>query len=383
MTKIVYAIGNLAIMGGTERIISEKANYFSEQLSYDVTIICCNYHPHQPAKFYISNNVRIIYLDQPVYAIHRYKYPKRLWKKIEYAKNLRKTLTDAVLDIDPDIVIGLGHFKGDLISTIKCRAKKVIECHDARPFILCYKGNHLPLYSKLFKFIYRILYFKTIERHADVVVTLTHGDMALWHKARRIEVIPNFSNMTIENYSTCSYKRIIAIGRLRREKGFIRLIDIWKSVASRYPDWKLDLYGDGEQANELKLKIKNEHVQRITIQGFCDNLSKEYSSSSILVSTSFFEGFSLVILEAMKHGVPCIAFDCPFGPRSIIEDNKNGFLVEDGNISLFADRVCKLIENESLRKKFGADAIERSKHFDIDSIMNQWRILFEELICND
>ena len=74
MTKIVYAIGNLAIMGGTERIISEKANYFSEQLSYDVTIICCNYHPHQPAKFYISNNVRIIYLDQPVYAIHRYKY---------------------------------------------------------------------------------------------------------------------------------------------------------------------------------------------------------------------------------------------------------------------------------------------------------------------
>ena len=150
-------------------------------------------------------------------------------------------------------------------------------------------------------------------------------------------------------------------------------------VASKHPDWHLDIFGQGNMHDALITLEKKYKANNLTIHNTSSNISKEFTKSSICAVTSYFEGFSLVILEAMRHGVPCVAFDCPFGPSYIIEDNKNGFLVEDGNISLFADRLCKLIENKSMRQEFGTDAIERAKHFDIDSIMNQWKTLFEGL----
>ena len=95
--------------------------------------------------------------------------------------------------------------------------------------------------------------------------------------------------------------------------------------------------------------------------------------------TSYYEGFSLVILEAMMHGVPCVAFDCPNGPRNIIKNQQCGYLIESCNDDLFAERLCHLIEDEQLRKQFSNAAIERAKDFDIDIIMRQWKSLFELL----
>ena len=129
----------------------------------------------------------------------------------------------------------------------------------------------------------------------------------------------------------------------------------------------------------LIMLIKMNKIKNLTIHNFTQNISQEYAKSSICVVTSFFEGFSLVLLEAMKHGLPCVAFDCPFGPRNIINDASNGFLVNDGDTKLFAERLCRLIEDEELRKQFSKAAIERSLLFDHDSIMNKWKILFEQL----
>ena len=153
-------------------------------------------------------------------------------------------------------------------------------------------------------------------------------------------------------------------------------------VSSRHTDWHLDIFGRGRMHDTLIALAKTYNAINLTIHNPSSNISQEYANSSICVITSYFEGFSLVILEAMRHGVPCVAFDCPFGPGSIINDASNGFLVEDGDTILFAERLCQLIEDEQLRKQFSKAAIEKSLLFDPDSIMNQWNNIFEQTLLN-
>lgn len=370
---------SLVPKGGTERIISEKANYLAEQYKYNVYIITCTQQQDQPNAFQLSSSVHQIKLAIPYYSQYCYKYPKRFFVKLSINKKLKEAIIEAVQQINPDILIGIGHYKADLISSIKCRAKKIIECHEARFFTQSGMANHQNVLSKLFTKFYRKLYFRTIERKADVIVTLTEGDKLLWNKAKRIEVIPNFSNIQVSQISSCHSKRVIAVGRLSWEKGYDRLIDIWELVSRKSPDWQLDIFGEGELEKNLSYKIAKKHINNITIHPTTNNISYEFSKSSICVMTSYYEGFALVLLEALKHGVPCVAYDCPFGPASIIEDNRCGYLIDNGNINVFAKKLCTLMNDENARKEFSKESIKRSKDFAIDTIMGKWINLFESL----
>ena len=380
--KIVYIIESLVIKGGTERILTEKANYLSNCYGYEVYIITCTQQIEDSNAYKLSDSVKQINLAIPFYSQYKYKYPKRLWVKHSMQNKIRGCLTTTVQQINPDILIGIGHFKANIISSIKCHAKKIIECHEARFFTQSGFGQHQKIYSKLYLRLYRFFYFRTIEKNADSIVTLTSGDKKLWKKTKHIEVIPNFTTMPIQKYSTCDTKRVIAVGRLGWEKGYHRLLDIWKSVIDKHEDWELDIFGEGELESELRSYIEKNNIKNIIIHKNTDNISLEYGNSSICVMTSYYEGFALVLLEALKHGVPCIAFDCPFGPGSIIQNDKCGFLVENGNTQLYAEKLSILMENEKLRKVFSFAAKERAKDFSVDKIMRQWKRLFESLIQN-
>jgi glycosyltransferase involved in cell wall biosynthesis len=377
--KIVYVLNDIGSQGGGIKIIIEKANFMAEQFGYDVSIVSWSKCPDK-IFYHVSDKVKKVYLDVPYYSQYHYKYPMRLWKKHVLNKNLKDRLNHAVQQIDPDLLICLSVQKADMVSTLKCRAKKIVECHEARFFMTSRIWNQSILTYGINKF-YSMLYFRTIEKNADMVVALTDGAKQLWHKAKRVEVIPDFSSMTIKGYSDCKNKRIIAVGRLSKEKGFERLLDIWKIVSQKFPEWQLDIFGDGVLKDTLTKKAESDNIRRVTLHGAQNDISPEYALSSICVVTSYFEGFSLVLLEALMHGVPCVAFDCPFGPRSIIEDGKCGFLIEEGNNALFAEKLCALIENEQLRQHFSEAALERAKHFDIETIMNRWKKLFENLIA--
>ena len=221
-------------------------------------------------------------------------------------------------------------------------------------------------------------YYRCIERKADTIVTLTENDHKQWGKAKHIQTIPNFSNIKIHQLCNYRKKRVITIGRLCKEKGFDRLLEIWKSVIDKHPDWQLDIFGEGYLKEEMEHIIKSENIANVTLRGITNNIGIELSNSSICVVTSYYEGFSLALLEAITHGVPCIAFDCPYGPKNIIEDNKCGYLVENGNKPLFVERLSTLMEKEQLRQQFSIASIERSKAFDKDAIMLQWKKLFED-----
>ena len=379
--KIVYIIDSLAGRGGAERILSEKMSYLALYDNYEVYVITCYQNPAQQLNAYpLSEKVRQIDLKIPYYSQYHYRYPVRLWKKWQIYRSLKNKLAAMVKSIDPDVLTGLGYFQADVVTGIQCRAKKIVELHEARIFTLSDHGLNRSLFSRLYMRIYRWSYFRTVERQADVVVSLTKGDAYQWRKARRVEVIPNFTMMPVADGQSPREKRVIAVGRLEWQKGFDRLIDLWAVVGKHYPDWRLDIYGSGSLEKDLRQQILSLGLDsQVSIQPFTEHIREEYLRSSVFVLTSRFEGFSLVLLEAAQSGLPSVAFDCPFGPSDLIEDGQSGFLVPDGDTNVFVERLETLLGDESMRQRFSQCAINYVQKFCVDTIMQQWKTLFETL----
>lgn len=376
--RIVYIIDSLASKGGAERIISEKMNYFATFYNDDVSVITYFQFPEtMPNTYPLSCKVKQINLSIPFHQQYKYSYPKRLWMKWHFYHRLRNELQQTVNSINPDIIIGVGYRLADVVCSIKCQAAKLIESHESRlytksPLLLKRKS----LLFTIFTLINRRIYLNTVEKKADAVVTLTKEDAQEWRKAKRVKIIPNFSIIPISNRTNCESKRVIAVGRLEWQKGYDRLICIWKLVSHEHPDWQLDIFGEGTLETELKNDIQKAGLSNVTIHPFTQNISQEYASSSICVLTSRFEGFSLVLLEAMRHGLPCISFNCPYGPKDLIDDKKSGYVIENDNIEQFAEKLNFLIENIDVRKKFSEEAVMKSNNYNVDNIMNSWRELF-------
>lgn len=378
--KILYVIDSLASKGGAERILTEKMNYLASHFGHEVTVVTCYQNIiYTPNAYELSPLVRQVCLGIPFYSQYDVGYPLRLVKKWQLHRQLVRELTIAVLQADPDILVGLSYFAADVVCGIDCRAKKIIESHDARPFTLQRQGLSRYWFSELYMKWYRRQYFRKIEQEADVVVTLTQGDALEWKLAKRVIVIPNFSIMPLAAMSTGEEKRVLAVGRLEWQKGFDRLIDAWAIASLHHLDWRLDIVGSGMLENELKRRIADAGLTNVNIHPFTEQISQEYAHSSLFVLSSRFEGFSLVLLEAMRHGVPCVSFDCPFGPSDVLADGVCGLLAKDGDIGDMATKMSRLMGDDALRKRFAAAAVERAKIFNIDEIMQKWQTLFHDL----
>lgn len=380
--RIVYIIDSLAFKGGAERIISEKMNALSAEDGYSITVITCYQFPQQfPNSYPLSDKVQQINLQIDDRQQYRYRYPKRLWVKWQYHRLMHRKLQETINRLQPDIIVSVGYRLADVVCCLDSPAPKVIEAHEARRYTMANElSPERPRLSRIMVSLYRIVYLRTIERHAAVVVCLTQEDAQGWHKARRVEVIQNFSSMQVTAMSSGNSKRVIAVGRLEWQKGYDRLIDIWKHVAKEHPDWQLDIFGEGALKDKLETQIQQQQVANIAIHPFTANISQEYANSAICVLTSYFEGFSLVLLEAMKHGVPCVTFDCPYGPRDVVADQQCGYVVKDGDMAGFARKLSELMEHAETRRAFAQAAIERAKVFDKGVIMQQWKALFASLL---
>lgn len=378
--KIAYVIDSLASKGGAERILSDKMNYMAEHFGYDVYVITCYQNTKtDPNVYYLSDKVKQVNLSIHYYAQYHYRYPMRLWVKSSIYRRMKNGLTAAVQQIDPDVLVGLGYFNADLVCGIKCRARKIVESHEARIFTMSDRGLSRSFFSREYMKFYRNRYFRRIEKTADVVVTLTNGDAKEWTKAKRIEVIPNFTVMPVVKQSACDNKRVIAVGRLEWQKGFDRLIDAWSIVNKKHSDWQLAIFGSGSLESSLKQQISNNGLCNVSIHSFTPDINKEYSDSSVFVLSSRFEGFGLVLLEAMQSGLPCVTFDCPFGPSDVVGDGENGFVVPDGDIPSFAEKLSLLLEDDTLRKTYAKASVERAKLFDVSVVMSRWKTLIEGL----
>ena len=192
-------------------------------------------------------------------------------------------------------------------------------------------------------------------------------------------MIPNPITIEQGGLSDCSSKQVIAVGRYTYQKGFDLLIRTWNIVHKKYPDWTLSIYGGGNK-EDLQPKVKELNLcSTLKLNGPVKTIKEKYQESSIFVLSSRFEGLPLVLMEAMSVGLPSVAFTCPCGPRDIIHDGEDGILCENGNIEQLAAGICRLIEDEQLRKEMGKKAALNIQRFSIENIMAQWDDLLQEI----
>ena len=217
----------------------------------------------------------------------------------------------------------------------------------------------------------------------DALVLLTQNDAEDWKSVAKTFVIPNPISFFPKESAELVNKEVIMVGRYNDAKGYDYLIPAWEIVHQRHPDWILNIYGSGELRGQVIKWIREKHLESsIMMNDPVDNIMEKYLESSICVLSSRYEGFSLVILEAMSCGVPVVSFDCPYGPRNIIKNGEDGILIEPHNYQALVEGICQLIENKSLRMQLGINARKNVLRFSQDSIMEQWEKLFH-IFIND
>ena len=357
MTKLLYITNGISGSGGLERVLSVKASLLADKYDYEVTILGLNAGNDTP--FYeFSPNIKQVSIrvsGNPLKYIHQY----------------RTGIQKVVDQIQPDIISvcddGLkGFFVPTLIST---KAKIIYERHAS---IL------LNTSSSLKGLIVRVL-MKCQTKKFDRFVVLTPSNIKEW-KGNNIIAIPNPLSFSSELTSTLQNKKVMAVGSHSYNKGYDLLLDSWRKIEEKYPDWELHVYGKIDKDETFIKYAQHLALKQVYFHAPVSDIQSRYAEASVFVLPSRTEGFGMVLIEAMACGVPCVSFDCPSGPADIITDGEDGWLVESENVAQLAEKLSALIKDEKLRMKMGQAARENVKRYEAVRIVQQWDELFKILL---
>lgn len=377
--RIAYCIPSLDHSGGMERVLTTKANYLADHLNYDINIIITDDKGKKPY-FPLSEKINVIQLDINIDNLWQYPTWKRVYLYHKKMKEYKRRLEICLRHLRADITISLLRREINFLCDIKDESIKVGEIHFGRYKYREANFRFLPTYAnKLITKKWMAQLDKKVKQLNRFVV-LTHEDAIYWKALPNLIVIPNPITIYEGIHSNCSQKRAIAVGRYTYQKGFDILISTWKEVYHKHPDWELCIFGGGNREEFLKQVDKLGLRGVIKCKGPVNNIMKEYQDSSIMVLSSRFEGLPLVLMEAMSIGLPPVAFACPCGPKDIITNGEDGILCENGNTQELENGICKLIEDEQLRKEMGCKAAISIQRYNLDIIMQQWNQLFNDLI---
>lgn len=376
---ILYIYAEISIKGGTDKILVDKANYLVNH-GYDVTIVTES-QMGKPLSFKLED--KVCHIDMALDFGKQYTQGS-FRRFMTYSSLMRKYKSRLKKVVDrqrPDIIISAMGRSLSLLSKIDYDGIKIGEAHTTKPHL---RSLHLmEQRGGIFKVIAKYMRWKMCRyaSQLDALVLLTPNDAEDWKSVVKTFVIPNPISFFPKVSAELVNKQVIMVGRYNDAKGYDYLIPAWEIVHLRHPDWALNVYGSGELRDQVKEWIRERHLETtIIMHNPVDNIMEKYKDSSICVLSSRYEGFSLVILEAMSCGVPVVSFDCPYGPRNIIKNGEDGILIEPLNYQALAEGICQLIENKSLRMQLGANARENVLRFSQDSIMEQWEDLFHKLV---
>lgn len=377
--RIIYCLDEMSHPGGIGRVTSIKANWFAER-GHDVWVVTANQCGEQD---YYELHPSVKRKDFAIgfqLGIDNGNLLMKFVRKIGKMRGYRRELEQFIYEVKPDIVVSTFTNDSDFLYKLKDGSKKVLEFHFSHEgFKSQMKYGPQTLKNKLL-LTYRLKKHERIAKKYDAFVVLTHEDAESWKGYDNLHVINNMLSFEPQKTSTCIEKRVIAVGRLDFQKKFDRLLEIWALVNKECPEWGLDIFGQGpDKENLLKQIAELELSDSVSIKEPTRDIIKEYSTSSILAMTSTYEGWGLVLSEAMSVGVPCVAYACKCGPRDIIDNGKNGFIIEEGDKDKFAQRLVELMQNEELRQELGRNAKESSKKYNVDNIMEQWLALFSKI----
>ncbi len=381
--KILYIYPKFTSAAGTERVLIDKINCFADQKGYDVLLL--TYEQGQHSFIYpISHNVKHIDLGVRYYELYNYGRLSRLFRWRKYNKLLEQRFSKVVLEYQPDIVVSTTYYITILSVIASCKIPfvRVLESHIDRRYIHSNDPINKTSYLHWLRTWFEMRSLLSKSSSFDVLVALNRDDASDWSAYLNTVIIDNIVHLNpMGRLCTHQSKRVIFVGRYTWQKGVDDLLKIWTIVYSKHSEWHLDMFGDGDLTDYLIKKADALHAN-IHVNLPTKDIFDKYLNSSILLLTSNYEPFGLVMPEAMSCGLPVVAFDCPSGPAKIISDGVDGYLIQNRDIALFADKVCTLIESPALRMKMGQSAIDSSKRFSPDKIMPKWETLFQDLVAN-
>ena len=369
--RVLYIFRSIAQWGGIERILVDKMNYLSDVYGVDVFFLTYDQGSHSQT-FKLSDNIHYEDLNICFHRQYKYSLLKRMFVLFDMRRKYKFLLSDRLCKICPDLIVTTTSDHLDIIIKVKGSVPLIVESHS-----ICIRT--INTYDNwVLRRIFRKMFLNCLSK-ADAVVALTESDADEWRKYHsNVVVIPNFVHSHKNCISELTSKNVLFVGRFDYQKRVQDAILIWKMVRERHPDYLLHIYGEGEMHDEITHLASS--VGGIVVHQPTNRIFNAYQNSSILISTSLFEPFGLVIPEAMSCGVPVVAFDCNYGPSEFITENSNGFLIKDRDYQTFADRVCDLIESEFLRKKMGKVARCNAEKYDLFTIMPMWMCFFSSFI---
>lgn len=373
--RIIYCIAGTYNSGGMERVLTNKANYLVNQ-GHDVIIVTTDQRGQD--SFFLLDK-RIVCYDLGInYEKNNGKsfinkllyYPFKQWKH-------KKRLTNLLNNLHADIVVSMFCNDISILPQINDGSKKVLEAHFSRFKRLQYGRKGLWKLADE----WRSKNDERVVSHFDRFVVLTKEDRKYWGNIPNMQVIPNARTYTFNQPAKLDNKTVIAVGRYNYQKGFDRLIEAWSLVCRKIDDWQLGIIGDGDLRQDLLCQIAKKGLNgKVVLKKMSsDEMKDAYLNASIFALSSRYEGLPMVLLEAQAAGLPCVSFACKCGPKDVIDDGVNGFLVDDEDVRGLADRLLYLIEHDDLRKRMGESAYQNSERYAEEAIMRRWQNLFQEL----
>ena len=377
--KIVYITPAIYSAGGVERVITLKASYFAEQYGYDVTIIVTE-GKGRDSFFPLSDKVKVVNLAINFEELWTCSFIRKVFIYLKKQHLYKQLLSQKLLRIRPDITISTLRREINFLNDIPDGSKKIGELHVNRANYRNFKTEK----SNYLKDLFAELWANNLVGHLkklDKLVVLTKEDCLAWPELKNICVIPDPLPFTPSHVSPLTEKRVIAVARYSHEKGIDLLLQAWAEIEKQCTDWRLDVFGEGDTAPfEQLIDELTIDRNRCKLNGRINEIEQEYMKSSIAVCSSRFEGFGLVIVEAMACGLPVVSFDCLWGPHEIITNGENGLLVENGNIIKMADAINILIRNKKYREQIGKKSVVSVQQYNRSQIVQKWNDLFKKII---
>lgn len=377
--KIVYLTPALYMAGGIERVLTLKANYFAEQFGYDITIILTE-GKDKPLFYPLSDKIKVINLNIGFEELWTCSFAKKIFVYLKKQHQFKKALTKELMRLRPDITVSLLRREINFLNDIKDGSRKIGELHVNRANYRNFEADETNCIKQLFAKLWMYSLVSKLKR-LDHFVVLTEEDKSAWPELQNICVIPDPLSFLPTQHSPLTEKRVIAVGRYVYQKGFDLLLQAWAKIEKNHSDWQMAIYGDGNrEPYEQQMKELGIDSSRCHLNGPTADIQKEYVNSSVFVFSSRFEGFGMVLVEAMACGLPVVSFACPCGPKDIVKDGDDGLLVENGNLNALTDSLIRLMGDADLRRRMAANGIKNVQRFSMMHIAERWKGLFESTV---
>ena len=376
--KIVYFTPALYMAGGVERVLTLKANYMADVLGYDITIILTE-GKEKPLFYPLSRKIKVINLDIDFEALWTCSFFKKIFVYLQKQRIFKKRLTEELIRLKADITVSLLRREINFINDIQDGSRKIGELHVNRANYRNFEAGDTNIVKRLFAKYWMHNLVSHLKR-LDRFVVLTEEDKSSWTELSNVEVIPDPLAFDIDQVSPLTNKRVIAVGRYVYQKGFDLLLHAWKLIEQQHPDWRLVIYGMGERTpyEQLIDKLQIDRT-RCHLNGSTSDIKAEYLNSSLFVFSSRFEGFGMVLIEAMACGLPVVSFDCPCGPKDIVRHNEDGLLVPSGNIDALAEAMHQMMLDDSLRQQMAKVAVKNVQRYKLNEVCQHWQKIFERI----